>query len=458
MPTPMEIDLYDEVSLWSVRGIVQQLRSAPDAPITLRINSPGGDVQEGFALANALRSHKGRKIAVIEGVCASAATFPACACDELHMHAESLLMIHSPWGGTAGDASELESFADVLKKMSDLMVGMYQRKTGADEETVRGWMSKETWMKPQEAKDAGFCDLIISADEPLSARARRRFAALVAKLKLPPVHTKRSPMAMKDELRAKLALHGLAEDGGNMDEAYGRYMSETEDGPADRKDMAKAMEEEKSARAKAEDDKKKEGDGEGAGHEEPDGDEPKAAIKALQRKQAAQDEKLAMMSRELTDTKKELASAHAKIKGAAELTEEVAEQKSREWAEVQISLGRVRGDHKGKAEDTVKWLAAKFRKDKAEAEDVLSPEGTFQMSERVAMNRYSQGGSTIGAPHPRGEQSAAEEFDALTAAEIKALKAEGHKDDESLVPKAQQRVRKKHPAVWNRYQNRNRAQ
>ena len=66
---------------------------------------------------------------------------------------------------------------------------------------------------------------------------------------------------------------------------------------------------------------------------------------------------------------------------------------------------------------------------------MLSPEGTFQMSERVAMNRYSQGGSTIGAPHPRGEQSAAEGFDALTAAEIKALKAEGHKDDESLVPR-----------------------
>jgi len=458
MPAPMEIDLYDEVSLWSVRGIVQQLRSAPDAPITLRINSPGGDVQEGFALANALRSHKGHKVAVVEGVCASAATFPACACDELHMHTESLLMIHSPWGGTAGDASELESFADVLKKMSDLMVGMYQRKTGADEETVRGWISKETWMTPQEAKEAGFCDVIVSADEEPSARASlRRFAA---KLKLPPIHKKRSPMPLKDALRAKLALHGLAEDDGNMDAAYRSYMAETEDGPAERKDMAKAMEEEQAARARAEEEKKKDGESDDKDDDKKASaeEEPKAAIKALQRKQAAQDEKLAMMSRELTDTKKELASAHAKIKGAAELTEEVAEQKSREWAEVQISLGRVRGDHKGKAEDTVKWLAAKFRKDKAEAEDVLSPEGTFQVSERVAMNRYSQGGSTIGAPHPRGEQSAAEEFDALTAAEIKALKAEGHKDDESLVPKAQQRVRKKHPAVWNRYQNRNRAQ
>lgn len=389
----MLIDLYDEISLWSVRGIVAQLRSAPDAPVTLRINSPGGDVQEGFALASALRTHRGRKVAVVEGVCASAATFPACACDELHMHPESLLMIHNPWGGTAGDADDMESYADVLRKMTDLMVGMYQRKTGADEKTVRDWLSRDTWMTPQEAKDAGFCDAIVSSEATPSARANlRRFAA---KLKLPPAQRKRIT-AMKDQLRNKLATHGLAEDDGNMMDAYLSYLAETEDGPEDRKAMAAAMEEEKqaaAAKAKAEDK-----------HKEPDGDEGNAAMQAMSRRLSILEEKNEMLRGELSSTKNDLAEAKA-------LVAETTDAKATGWAETQIAMGRIRGEHKGDVEKTTAWLAAKYKKDKADAEDLLDKEGTFKPSERIAMARYTHAGAGIDQPIPR-----ADELQAVTSA------------------------------------------
>ena len=65
-----------------------------------------------------------------------------------------------------------------------------------------------------------------------------------------------------DELLAKLAKHGLAEDDGNMEEAYSRYMSETEDGPAERKEMCKAMEELKKP-SEADPDPDKDGDKDG---------------------------------------------------------------------------------------------------------------------------------------------------------------------------------------------------
>ena len=326
---PVELCLYDEISVWSVRSIVEQIRSAPDAPVTLRINSPGGDVQEGFALANALRTHRGRKTAVVEGVCASAATFPLCACDEVQMHPESLLMIHCPWGGAGGTIEEIEKYTEVLKKMRDLMVGMYMRKTGKDEQAIRALMQSETWMTPAEAQAAGFCDLILDS-APLSARASaRRFAArFAARLKLPIKSGARSPAknkrnAMTEEMRDKLCKHGLAEDDSNMEQALAAYLSETEDGPAERKEMARAVEEMKEA-AKAE-------------HEEPDGDEgegdkDKGEKKAVSRVASAMAAKLAEADAERKALAKQVAALE-KEREHREVGEVVAEAKSRGLSE-----------------------------------------------------------------------------------------------------------------------------
>lgn len=257
----LEICLYEEINTWSVRSIVERLQAAPEAPVNLRINSPGGDVQEGFALTSALRTHRGHKTCVVEGVAASAATFPLTACDLVQMHPASMIMLHGPWGGAGGTADEIQNYAEVLRKMESLMIGMYQKRSGADEETVRSWMARDTWMTPQEALEAGLCDEILTDAPAPSARASAaRFAALlrlpIRAPKQPAKNTRNTKM--NEELRDKLAKHGLAEDGGNMEEAYSAYMAETEDGPAERKEMARAMEEMKESKAKAEDDKPEE--------------------------------------------------------------------------------------------------------------------------------------------------------------------------------------------------------
>lgn len=257
----LAINLYGEINSWTVRDVVAQLQAAPGAEVTLKINSPGGDVTEGFALANVLRSHAGKKTAIVEGVCASAATFPLCACDIVQMHPESLLMIHSPWGITEGGSEEMESYAAVLDKMASLCVGLYQRKTGATEDQVRGWMKGETWMTPQEAKAAGFCDEILTTGAPPAARASA--ARYVAQLKITP-KTKDKTMAkanatendgipdggaIPEHLRAKLAKHGMGEDPSHeeMMAAYDAYMEETDDGPDGRREMKRCMERMKMA-------------------------------------------------------------------------------------------------------------------------------------------------------------------------------------------------------------------
>ena len=269
----LELDLYGEINAWSVRDLIATLRANPNADVTLRINSPGGDVIEGFALANVLQGHAGKKVAIVEGACCSAATFIACAC-EVRMYPESFLMVHGPSADTWGGVEDMESAAALLSKMRDLMTNMYTRKTGADEATVRAWLERDEWMKPDEALAAGFCDEILTLPLPPSARARTaRYVAILKPSIRPPTAAKNMRNNMEEKLRDKLAKHGLAEDGGNMEEAYSAYMAETEDGPAERKEMARAMEEMKEASAKAEDDEDKD-------EESSTGDGAKARVRA----------------------------------------------------------------------------------------------------------------------------------------------------------------------------------
>lgn len=176
---PHRIDLYDEISLWGWDGqrFISELRAAAGKDIELHINSPGGDVFEGFTIANALRAHQGRKVCVIDGLCASAATFPAAVCDEVVMFDAGFVMVHDPWSVAVGSAEDLDAHAQLLRKITDQMVALYMRKTKASEEQVRAWVSAETWFSPKEAKAAGFCDRIADDRAQIDARAVQRYAA-----------------------------------------------------------------------------------------------------------------------------------------------------------------------------------------------------------------------------------------------------------------------------------------
>jgi hypothetical protein len=65
-----------------------------------------------------------------------------------------------------------------------------------------------------------------------------------------------------------------------------------------------------------------------------------------------------------------------------------------------IAMGRVSGTHRGDEAKTVEWLAGKYEKDAAGAEEFLSPEGTFKPSEAQVMQRLTVKGAGIGAPQP----------------------------------------------------------
>lgn len=157
------INIYDEIGFWGVtaKDFRRQLQELGDInSIELRINSPGGDVIDGFAIYNMLMEHKAKITAKIEGWAASMASIIAMAADEIHMPSNTWMMIHNPWSLAMGDKEELRKMADILEKMEGHAVKAYQQHSKLSEKEITDLMNAETWMDGTEAVAKGFAEVV----------------------------------------------------------------------------------------------------------------------------------------------------------------------------------------------------------------------------------------------------------------------------------------------------------
>ena len=139
--------LYDEIgeSFWSqgitAKAIAQEIENAAKpTSITLRINSPGGDVFEGLAIMNLIRSQGVPVTVMVDGLAASAASIIAMAGDRIVMADNALLMIHNAWSVAVGDAAEMRKTADLLDKVSGTLRDTYARRSGQSADAVASMM------------------------------------------------------------------------------------------------------------------------------------------------------------------------------------------------------------------------------------------------------------------------------------------------------------------------------
>lgn len=145
---------WGEITLTNVR---QQYEAQKDAEsITLHIHSPGGYVSEGFAIHDYVRSLGKPVTTIIEGMCYSIATVIALAGDTRKMTSNADFMIHNPWGGAMGDSSEIQRYADDLKKEENRIAEFYAKKTNISTEQALELMKAETFMSAEQALQNGF--------------------------------------------------------------------------------------------------------------------------------------------------------------------------------------------------------------------------------------------------------------------------------------------------------------
>ncbi|KEP68411.1 peptidase [Thioclava dalianensis] len=149
----------------TAKRISGALRAMGDGPVTVNINSPGGDFFEGLAIYNQLREHKGEVTVRVLGMAASAASVIVMAGDQILMARASFLMIHNTWVLAAGDRHAFREVADWLEPFDEAAVSIYAARTGIDAKALAAMLDKETWIGGDSAVDQGFADDLLSSDQ-----------------------------------------------------------------------------------------------------------------------------------------------------------------------------------------------------------------------------------------------------------------------------------------------------
>ena len=165
------ITIFDTIGYdyWSGGGVTakalaSQLK-AISGPVEVQINSPGGDVFEGFAIYNLLRDHAHKVTVKVLGMAASAASIIAMAGDEVLVGKSAFVMIHNSWVLAIGNRNDLAETAAWLKPFDEALRDVYVARTGISADKIASYMDDETYFNGEQAVELGFADGYLPADQ-----------------------------------------------------------------------------------------------------------------------------------------------------------------------------------------------------------------------------------------------------------------------------------------------------
>ena len=147
----------DDYGIVNLKSIKNQLENqAGFEEIIVHIHSEGGDVTEGFAIHDFLKSQGKPITTIVEGMCASIATVPALAGDKRQMTANSTFFIHNPWGFVGGEKEEIQRYANELEEIENKLSDFYAKFSSLSKEDILNFMKVETSFTAEEAVTNGF--------------------------------------------------------------------------------------------------------------------------------------------------------------------------------------------------------------------------------------------------------------------------------------------------------------
>lgn len=139
-----------------VYDLAKEIGDLNGKALTVRINSYGGEVAEGLAIYNLLKSYEGEVTTICDGFACSAASVVFMAGTKRIMPRSSLLMIHNAWTWASGDADDLRKAAEDLEKITQPSIEIYTSVSNLDADEIKAMMDAETWIDADEALDFGF--------------------------------------------------------------------------------------------------------------------------------------------------------------------------------------------------------------------------------------------------------------------------------------------------------------
>lgn len=184
-----ELLIMDDIGGGGDKGVTsarvrEQLSALKGGPLTCTINSDGGVITEGKSIYDAIRAFPGEKTGRVEGIAASMASVILQAFDYRVVTKGSYVMIHNPSGGVEGEAEDMRRTADLLSKMRDDLLDIYEARTGQPRDKLGAMMDAETWMTAEEAVALGFADEVEDSESAPKA-ALRAVASLKSAKNIP---------------------------------------------------------------------------------------------------------------------------------------------------------------------------------------------------------------------------------------------------------------------------------
>lgn len=133
----------------------EKLESLKGKDLTIYINSDGGSVPAGIAIANMIKRHDGHTVGVVDGWAASIASVIFMACDEMRMPSNTFLMIHKPSAMALGDADDMLRVATMLDTVQEGIEQTYleRAREGVMPEAIHAAVEAETWYTAAEAAE-----------------------------------------------------------------------------------------------------------------------------------------------------------------------------------------------------------------------------------------------------------------------------------------------------------------
>ncbi len=156
---PVDADSVAEL----IRGMRHLQRVDPAAPVTLFINSPGGEVQSGLALYDVMKAVSCPVRTVCLGLAASMAALLFIAGDTRDILPHGRVMIHDPLvgGGIGGSALSVKARADDLMRIRDITAQVIAEHTGMELERVFELTARDTYFEAEQAVRAHLADKVI---------------------------------------------------------------------------------------------------------------------------------------------------------------------------------------------------------------------------------------------------------------------------------------------------------
>lgn len=135
----------------------------PDKHIDLYINSPGGSVTAGFAIHDTMKHIRPEVRTICVGLAASMGAFLLAAGTKGRRYAlpNSKIMIHQPWGGVQGQASDIEIHAREILRDRERLNKLLAGYTGRSLEEIARDTDRDRYMSGEEAKEYGLVDNIL---------------------------------------------------------------------------------------------------------------------------------------------------------------------------------------------------------------------------------------------------------------------------------------------------------